>query len=111
MDGTGKIIAPDMLMLAYRSGIFPMADSRDDPDVFWVEPRLRAILPLDNFRCSRSLARTLRRGRFSVTCNAGFAEVLDACAAPRFANDDASDRGETWTALTGTVASSAGGAP
>lgn len=86
----GKIIAPDMLMLAYRSGIFPMSDSRDDPEVFWVEPRLRAILPLDGFRCSRSLARTLRRGRFHVTCNAAFDAVMEACAAPR------RDTPETW---------------
>ncbi|MBC2668387.1 leucyl/phenylalanyl-tRNA--protein transferase [Novosphingobium piscinae] len=79
-----------MLMLAYRSGIFPMADSRDDPEVFWVEPRLRAILPLDGFRCSRSLARTLRRGRFRVTCNSAFPAVMEACAAPR------RDTAETW---------------
>ena len=90
MHAPGKIIEPDMLMLAYRSGIFPMADSRDDPEVFWVEPRLRAILPLDGFRCSRSLARTLRRGRFRVTCNAAFAAVMEACAAPR------RDTAETW---------------
>ena len=47
-------IDPELLMLAYRGGIFPMADSRDDPEVFWVEPRRRAILPLDGFRLSRS---------------------------------------------------------
>lgn len=70
-------------MLAYRSGIFPMSDSRDDPDVFWVEPELRGILPLYGFRLSQSLARTLRRGRFTVTCNAAFSRVLEACAAPR----------------------------
>jgi len=86
----GKIIDPQLLMLAYRSGIFPMADSRDDPDVFWVEPRLRAILPLDGFRCSRSLARTLRRERFEVTCNTAFAAVMRACAAPRRESE------ETW---------------
>jgi len=86
----GKIIDPQLLMLAYRSGIFPMADSRDDPEVFWVEPRLRAILPLDGFRCSRSLARTLRRGRFTVTCNAAFTAVMEACAAPRRESE------ETW---------------
>lgn len=80
-----------MLMLAYRSGIFPMADSIDDPEIFWVEPRNRAILPLGGFKCSHSLARTLRRGRFAVTCNAAFAEVMDACAAPR-----RNDSGETW---------------
>lgn len=76
-------IEPELLMLAYRGGIFPMADRRDDPDVFWVEPRLRAVLPLDGLRVSQSLARTLRRGRFTVTCDAAFSRVLDACAAPR----------------------------
>ena len=90
MQVSGKIIDPQLLMLAYRSGIFPMADSRDDPEVFWVEPRLRAILPLDGFRCSRSLARTLRRERFEVTCNAAFAAVMAACAAPRRESE------ETW---------------
>lgn len=88
------IIDPDLLMLAYRSGIFPMADHREDPEIFWVEPRRRAILPLDGFHLSRSLARTLRRGRFTVTCNAAFAEVMDACAAPRRGEDGES--GESW---------------
>ena len=78
-------------MLAYREGIFPMADSRDDPEIFWVEPRRRAILPLDGFHLSRSLARTLRRGRFAVTCNAAFDEVMNSCAAPRHDGD-----GESW---------------
>lgn len=85
------MIAPDLLMLAYRSGIFPMADSRDDPEIFWVEPRNRAILPLDGFHLSHSLGRTLRRGRFTITCNHAFAEVVEACAAPR-----AMDNGESW---------------
>jgi leucyl/phenylalanyl-tRNA--protein transferase len=78
-------------MLGYRSGIFPMSDSRSDRDVYWVEPKRRAILPLDGFRCSHSLGRTLRRGRFTVTCNAAFAEVIAACAAPR-----QTEGGETW---------------
>jgi leucyl/phenylalanyl-tRNA--protein transferase len=77
------IIEPELLLLAYRSGIFPMADSRDDPEIFWVEPRLRAILPLDGLHLSHSLARTLRRGRFAVTCDAAFSQVMDACAAKR----------------------------
>ena len=88
------IIDPKLLLLAYRSGIFPMSDARDDPEIFWVEPKKRGILPLDGFACSRSLARTLRRGRFTVTCNAAFAQVLDACAAPRPAEDNST--GETW---------------
>ena len=89
-------IPGDLLLRAYRIGIFPMADTRDDPEVFWVEPKRRAILPLDGFICSRSLARTLRRGRFTVTCNAAFAAVLDACAAPRPSAKDEIGGGETW---------------
>jgi len=76
-------IDPDTLMLAYRSGIFPMADARDDPEVFWVEPRQRAVLPLDGFRCSRSLAKLLKQDRIEVTCNRAFAQVIGHCAAPR----------------------------
>ncbi len=76
-------IDPDMLLLAYRSGIFPMADARDDPEVFWVEPRRRAVLPLDGFHCSHSLAKVLRRGNFTVTCNAAFDAVIRHCAGPR----------------------------
>lgn len=84
------VIDPDMLLLGYRSGIFPMADARDDPEIFWVEPRRRAILPLDGFHLSHSLAKTLRKDRFEVTCNAAFGAVLDSCAAPR------RDSGDTW---------------
>ena len=85
-----RIIPSDLLLLAYRSGIFPMADRRDDPDIFWVEPRERAILPLDGFHCSRSLAKVIRQDRFRVTCNAAFDDVLQACAAPR------ADHPESW---------------
>lgn len=77
---------PRLLLQGYAAGIFPMADSRDADDIFWVEPRHRAILPLDRFHCSRSLGRRLRSGRFTVTCDAAFDEVVLACA----------DRGETW---------------
>lgn len=91
---TYQIVDPGLLMLAYRNGIFPMADHRDDPEIFWVEPRKRAILPLDRFDLSRSLARTLRRGRFAVTCNQAFAEVMEACAGPRRPSPDGS--GESW---------------
>ena len=94
-DPTLAIIDPSLLLLAYRHGIFPMADARDDPEVFWVEPKLRGILPLDGFHLSHSLARTLRRGRFAVTCNTAFAQVLDACAAPREARNDDGDDGES----------------
>ena len=83
-------IDPALLLLAYRSGIFPMADARDDPEVFWVEPRRRAVLPLESFHCSHSLAKVLRRGTYEVTCNQAFAAVIEACAGPR------RDTGETW---------------
>lgn len=88
-----SIIPPELLLQAYRAGIFPMSDSRDDPEVYWVEPRMRAILPLDGFHLSRSLARTLRRGRFRVTCNEAFDAVIDACAAPRI------DAEDSWISL------------
>lgn len=80
-----EVIDPDLLMLAYRSGIFPMAESRDDPEVMWIEPRERAIIPLGSLHVSRSLAKVLRSDRFAVTCNAAFAEVVEACAATRAA--------------------------
>lgn len=83
-------IPTELLLLAYRSGIFPMADHRDDPDVYWVEPHERAILPLDGFRLSRSLARTVRRDRFRVSCDQAFAEVMAECAAPR------EEHAESW---------------
>lgn len=88
-----SIIPPELLLQAYRAGIFPMSDSRDDPEVYWVEPRMRAILPLDGFHLSHSLARTLRRGRFRVTCNEAFDAVIDACAAPR------ADAEDSWISL------------
>ena len=77
---------PRLLLHGYASGIFPMADSRDAADLFWVEPRNRAIIPLGEFRLSRSLRRTLRSGRFTVTLDKDFAAVIRACA----------DREETW---------------
>jgi leucyl/phenylalanyl-tRNA--protein transferase len=85
-----QIIPADLLLLAYRNGIFPMSDGRDDPEVFWVEPRQRAILPLDGFRLSHSLAKTVRQGRFRVTCNAAFDRVIAACARPR------AEQAESW---------------
>lgn len=77
----------EILMLAYRSGIFPMADARDDSEVFWVEPRERAILPLDGFRLSSSLRKIVRQDRYRVTVDAAFAEVIEACATPRSRHD------------------------
>lgn len=77
---------PRLLLRGYAAGIFPMADSRDADDIFWVEPRNRAIIPLDGFHVSRSLGRVIRKGRFRVTRDQAFAEVIRACA----------ERDETW---------------
>jgi leucyl/phenylalanyl-tRNA--protein transferase len=77
---------PRLLLQGYATGIFPMADSRDAAELFWVEPRNRAIIPLDRFHVSRSLRRTLRSGRFAVTHDRDFQAVITACA----------DREETW---------------
>jgi leucyl/phenylalanyl-tRNA--protein transferase len=77
---------PRLLLRGYAAGIFPMADSRHAQDIFWVEPRNRAIFPLNRFHVSRSLARTLRQGRFTVTRDQAFAQVIHACA----------QREETW---------------
>ncbi|MEO0871508.1 MAG: leucyl/phenylalanyl-tRNA--protein transferase, partial [Pseudomonadota bacterium] len=76
-------IPVETLLLAYRSGIFPMADKREDQDVFWVEPRDRAILPLEGFHLSKSLRKVVRADRYIVTLDAAFADVVEACAAPR----------------------------
>ena len=77
---------PRLLLQGYATGIFPMADSRNADELFWVEPRNRAIIPLDRFHVSHSLRRTLRSGRYQVTRDRDFAAVIGACA----------DRPETW---------------
>ncbi len=77
---------PHLLLRGYAAGIFPMADSRDAGDVFWVEPRVRAVLPIEAFHLSRSLARRLRSERFRVTLDTAFRDVVLSCAA----------RDETW---------------
>ncbi|MGF7151372.1 leucyl/phenylalanyl-tRNA--protein transferase [Sphingomonas zeicaulis] len=80
----------NLLLRAYAAGVFPMSDSRDAGEVFWVEPHRRGILPLDGFHLSRSLAKTIRSGRFEVTVDAAFAAVIAACAEAR------PDRPKTW---------------
>ena len=77
------LLPPALLLQAYRAGVFPMADRRDDPDCYWVEPRERGIIPLETFNPSRSLAKTVRQDRFRVSCDEDFAGVIAACAAPR----------------------------
>jgi len=79
-------IDPDLLLNAYSIGVFPMSDGRDAPDVYWVEPRRRAIIPLDRFHLSKSLRKTLRSDRFHVTRDRAFPDVVRACA----------EREDTW---------------
>lgn len=83
-------IPVETLLLAYRSGIFPMADKREDTEVFWVEPRDRAIIPLDGLHLSKSLRKVIRADRFAVTVDRAFEQVIRACAQPR------EDHPETW---------------
>ena len=77
---------PRLLLQGYATGIFPMADSRGAAELFWVEPRNRAVIPLEKFHVSRSLRRTLRSGSFTVTLDKDFSAVIRACA----------EREETW---------------
>ena len=81
-----RSLTPELLMAAYAAGVFPMAETRDDPEVFWVDPHERGILPLNGFHMSRSLARRMRRGDVHATLDTAFEEILDGCA----------DRDETW---------------
>ena len=76
-------ITPDVLLKAYRIGVFPMGERRDDPKLHWLDPRLRAVLPLDGFHLPTRLARTVRSERFAVSADTSFIEVMRACAEPR----------------------------
>lgn len=82
----GAVLDLRTLLAAYAAGVFPMAEAKDAAEVFWVEPRVRAVLPLDAFHLSRSLRKAVRAGRFQVTRDQAFPDVLRACA----------ERDETW---------------
>ncbi len=79
-------LTPELLLHGYSIGVFPMAEHRDDPEVFWVDPKLRGVMPLQGFRISRTLARTMRRGGFDIRIDSDFIGVVRGCAA----------RAETW---------------
>lgn len=83
-------ITPEIMLRAYAAGIFPMAETADDPGLFWVEPEWRGIIPLDGFHLSSRLARTVRSDRFEVRVDSDFEAVIAACAEER------PDRPETW---------------
>ena len=84
------ILTPAILLRAYAEGIFPMAERRGDPELFWVSPEMRGIVPLDAFHVPKRLARTVKSDRFAVTADMAFADVMRACAEPT------PDRPESW---------------
>ena len=83
-------LSPQMLLKAYALGVFPMAEGRDDPEIYWIDPEVRGVLPLESFHMARRLRRTLRHSAFSVRCDTDFDAVIKACAAP------APGRNDTW---------------
>jgi leucyl/phenylalanyl-tRNA--protein transferase len=89
VHGTPRL-TPEILLRAYAEGLFPMAERRGDPTLYWVSPEKRGIIPLNFFHVPHRLARTVRSGRFTVTADRAFPEVMMACAAP------APGREETW---------------
>jgi len=88
-------LSAGQLLHAYSMGIFPMARERRDPDLYWVDPDSRGIVPLDGFHVPRSLKKTIRRKKFAVTCDKAFLPIMRLCAAP------APDRPESW--INGTI--------
>jgi leucyl/phenylalanyl-tRNA---protein transferase len=84
------ILDPQLVLGAYAVGVFPMADAREAEGVYWVEPRTRAVMPLDGFRLSRSLRKVLAGDRFRVTVDTAFRAIVSLCA------ESAADRPETW---------------
>lgn len=83
-------ITPEVLLKAYACGIFPMAESADDPGLYWIEPERRGIIPLDDFTITSRLARTVRSDRFEIRIDSDFEAVMDGCAQP------AHGRTSTW---------------
>ena len=83
-------LKPELLLRAYAVGIFPMAESRRDDEIHWIDPELRGILPLDGLHVPRRLRRTIRQRPFEVRIDSDFAGVIQACATP------AADRRDTW---------------
>ena len=89
MHGSTRL-TPELLLRAYAEGIFPMAERRDDPTLYWVAPERRGIIPLDTFHVPKRLARTVRSDRFQITADLAFLDVMKGCA------EAAMGREETW---------------
>ncbi|MGI9354681.1 MAG: leucyl/phenylalanyl-tRNA--protein transferase [Rhizobiaceae bacterium] len=99
MSGVDELmmeITPQVLLKAYACGIFPMAESADDPGLFWVEPKLRGVLPLDDFHIPKRLARTVRQGIYETRVDTAFEDVVALCA------EGTADRENTW--ISGRIA-------
>jgi leucyl/phenylalanyl-tRNA--protein transferase len=90
MSSRSFVLTADLLLRAYRLGMFPMAESRDSKALHWLDPEHRGILPLDEFHLPRSLLKTVRGSKFKVTADADFAATIAACAEAR------ANRPETW---------------
>jgi leucyl/phenylalanyl-tRNA--protein transferase len=90
MHGSPRL-TPEILLRAYAEGLFPMAERRGDPTLYWVSPDKRGIIPLDGFHVPRRLARTMRSGAFTITSDRAFRTVMEACAAP------GPGRAESWS--------------
>jgi leucyl/phenylalanyl-tRNA---protein transferase len=86
----GHDITPELLLRAYACGIFPMAESADDPALYWVEPRERGVIPIEGFHVPSRLARTVRSDTFEIRIDTDFDGVIAGCAAP------APGRRQTW---------------
>jgi len=82
-----RAFGPDALLNCYRRGVFPMAESRDDPRLFIIDPDQRGILPLESFHVPRRLRRTVRNTPWRVVCDADFDAVIRACAEERASRD------------------------
>lgn len=80
-------ITPQILLKAYASGLFPMAESAEDNALYWIDPERRGVLPLDGFHFSRRLRRTLRSGRFNIRVDTDFEAVLEGCAMSKKGRD------------------------
>ena len=83
-------VTPELILRAYQAGLFPMAETRDAKDLFWLDPEQRGILPLDSFHIPRRLLRTVLANKFQVTTDTDFPATIAACADPRPGHD------ETW---------------
>jgi leucyl/phenylalanyl-tRNA--protein transferase len=73
-------LTPDLLLRAYTIGLFPMAETAEDPELFWVDPERRGVIPLDTFHVPRSLRKVVRRNIFEIAIDRDFFGVLDGCA-------------------------------